>query len=587
VPGAAAVIGNARLAVPLVRLTPVRWVVIVLGSALVACEPVAAPSPSPSAVPSPIASPLPIAREETPRALLSVPYAPPSIEGLGATTGRVGGISPRGPASLAVDENDRIYVWDQARLRVVVFESGKYLRSVPLPYVERSATALLVDGDRFYLRAASPLSATIEYEIDATTGALLRVTTEGVLYPRLRGALLGAPPYSLGADAAGNAYVLASTTTERYERRGAGGILLAYATEPLPQKGIDAYIRADGALYELAADYGGVGSVYVYALLAPAAAARPQTPVRPSTTVPMAFGRPVPDRMTASLAGAGSLDLDAPTRMAVWMLASLAKERTDLAAAPQDPPFVARWNDGSRLEIVTSSGLLFADGKIYLGPPTAYEQLAAYVLASPSRLAALAARGATVRIADLSGVQRALTTGEVGELRDSLSRSFSVSEGELPGVLEPPFPLYEIVLGDAVVRLRGDDYGSVGEQLRTGAFAHDGTLDDLAHRWLPVPALSPNDIRSLFLADHVVLDQAERGGPQDITRWKASIVRTLSGLTPSTQPELAQLTPFTFTFEFAGLRTETVQVRAGEFTYRGRAVPLAGALNLSLFGGVP
>jgi hypothetical protein len=570
-----------------VRLSRVRWFGMVVAATLVACEPVAAPSPSPSPVPSPIASPPPIAREETPRVLLSVAYSPPSVERIGATTSRVGGISPRGPASLAVDENDRIYIWDQARLRVVVLESGKYVRSVPLPYVERSATALLVDGDRFYLRAASSFSATIEYEIDATTGALLRATTDGVLYPRLRGAVAGSPPYSLGTDAAGNAYVLTSTTDERYERHGTGGALLAYATEPLPQKGIDAYIRADGALYELAADYGGVGSVYVYGLLAPAAAARPQTPVRPATTAPVAFGRPVPDRITASLARAGSVDLDARSRTAVWTLASLAKERTDLAAAPQDPPFVARWDDGSRLEIVVSSGLLFADGKIYLGPATAYEQLAAYLLASPSRLAGLTEGGATVRVADLPGIQRVLTTGETGELRDSLSKGFSVSEGELPGVLELPFPLYEIVLGDLAIRLRGDDYGSVGEQLRTGAFVHDGRLDDLARRWLPVPALSAGDLRSLFLADHVVLDQAERGGPQDITRWKATIVRTLSGVMPSTQPEFAPVGPFTFRFEFAGVRTETVQVRAGEFTYRGRVIPLAGALNLSLLGGVP
>ena len=563
-----------------------RWLGIVLGAALVACEAVVAPSPSPSPLPSPTASPSPIvAREETPRALLSLGYAPPSVESVGATTTRVGGISARGPASLAVDENDRIYIWDQARLRVVVYESGRYVRAIPLPYVERSATALLVDGDRLYLRAASSFSATIEYEIDATTGALLRATTDGGLFPRLRGAPVGPPPYSLGADAAGNAYVLTSATPQSYERHGTGGALLAYSTEPLPLKGVDAYVRADGALYELAADFSGVGSVYVYALLAPAAA-RPQIPVRASTTAPIAFGRPVPDRLTATLAGAGSVDLDARSRMAVWMLASRAKERTDLAAAPQDPRFVARWNDGSRLEIVVSSGLLFADGKIYLGPATAYEQLAAYVLASPSRLAGLAVGGATVRIADLPGVQQVLTTGEIAQLRDSLSRGFSVSEGELPGVLESPFPLYEIVLGDVVVRLRGDDYGSVGEQLRTGAFAHDGNLDDLARRWLPVPTLSPDDIRSLFLADHVVLDQVERGGPQDITRWKASIVRTLLGVTPS-QPEFAQVRPFTFTFEFAGVRTETVQVRAGEFTYRGRVIPLVGALNLSLFGGVP
>ena len=118
-----------------------------LVASLVACESVVTPSPSPSVsptvVPAATASPSPSApREEMPRLLLTLPYAPPSVESLGATTARVGGISPRGPASLAVDANDRIYIWDQARLRVVVYESGKYMRAIALPFVEREATAL-------------------------------------------------------------------------------------------------------------------------------------------------------------------------------------------------------------------------------------------------------------------------------------------------------------------------------------------------------------------------------------------------------------------------------------------------------------
>ena len=100
---------------------------IVLAAALVACESGAAPSPTPIPIPTtsvtpPTASPAPIvAREETPRLLLSIPYTPPTFDSLGATATRIGGITPRGPGSLAVDENDRIYIWDRARLRVVVY----------------------------------------------------------------------------------------------------------------------------------------------------------------------------------------------------------------------------------------------------------------------------------------------------------------------------------------------------------------------------------------------------------------------------------------------------------------------------------
>src|SRR5439155_14782275 len=171
----------------------------------------------------------------------------------------------------------------------------------------------------------------------------------------------------------------------RYERVDLGRGVLAYALEPAPEKLIDAYARADGALFELASDYGGVGSVYVYALLAPSAAPAPSSTPVPATA-PVAFGRPVPDRLTTTLTGAGSIDLDVGSRTAVWWLASLVKERTDLAVAPEEPLLVARWNDGSRLEMVVSGGLLFTDGKIYLGPATVYEQLAAYSLAAPARL---------------------------------------------------------------------------------------------------------------------------------------------------------------------------------------------------------
>jgi hypothetical protein len=362
---------------------------------------------------------------------------------------------------------------------------------------------------------------------------------------------------------------------------------LAYAIEPAPQKLVDAYPRADGALFELAADYGGVGSVYVYGLLAPSATSRPPISSPAPLVLPIAFGRPVPDRLTATLPGAGSVDLDFRAGTAVWWLASLAKERTDLGAPGRDPLFVARWNDGSRLDVVVGDGgLLFGDGKIFLGPASAYEQIASYLLSSPSRLAGLAAGGATVRITDLPGVQRNLTIAEIAELRGSLSKGFGVSEGELPFMLEDPFPLYEIRLGSVLIRLRGDDYGTVGER-RTGAFVHDGTLDDLARRWLPPPALSVGDPHSLFLADKVTFEQPGYVDLQDISRWRASLVRALNGEPGDPNSPEPVEPPATLVFRFASGRMETVAVRPGSFTYRGKVIALPGVMFLVYYRGVP
>jgi hypothetical protein len=568
---------------------------IVLAVALFACESVVTPSPSPSpSPPSPTAALSPIvAREETPRLLLSIPYAPPAVDTLGATATRVGGVTPKGPSSLAVDENDRIYIWDRARLRVVVYADRKFDRAIALPYVEQEAGALLVEGSRIYLRAANPRGV-LEYEIDGATGALIGAvsSSNSTIYPRRRtGPQPAAARYTFGADAAGFDYLYTAVDQAanfRYERVELGRGALAYAREPAPQDLIDAYPRADGGLYELAADHLGVGSVYVYALLAPSAVARPPSPASAAPAAPVAFGRQVPDRLTATLSGAGSVDLDARSRTAVWWLASLAKERTDLEAPRYEPLFVARWNDGSSLDIVVGAGgLLLGDGKVYLGPASAFEQLASYELSAPSRLAGLASGGATVRIADLPGVQRSLTTGEIADLRGSLSRGFGVSEGELPFMLEDPFPLYEIQLGSVVVRLRGNDYGDVGNR-RTGAFVHDGRLGDLLRRWLPVPTLSVDDPRSLFLADKVTFEQRGLVDLQDISRWKASLVRALNAAPGAPgSPELDSEPPATLVFRFASGRAETVIVRPGSFTYRGRVIALRGVMYLVYYRGVP
>lgn len=575
-------------------------VVIAIALALAACSllpqassPSLAP-PTISSAPSVVlATPAPTARpspaEHVPRLLLTLPYAP-SLEALGATTGRVGGLSPVGATTFAVDEQERVYVWDRARLRVVVYQAGKFVRAISLPFAEPDARSLLVHGDRLYLRFVSGFSGSMEYEIDALTGGLLKAVRLGpTIYPRSRSidVRVGLPPSGQVTDAFGNSYVLdVSTPVQRYSRIHPSGAVLASAVEPLAQKAVDMYVRADGALYELASDWGGVGSAYVYALIPPIGAApAPAVPGPPAA--PLAFGgRSVPDQMVATVTRAGSVELDAAARGAVWWLASTGVENTNLSRTGREVArFEARWTDGSRLTI-SADGPGISDGtKSYLTPTYAWAQLAGYALASPSRIAALAASAsAIVRITDLAGTERVLTSTELSALRASLATAFSVSEGELPGDLERPFPVYEITVGETVVQLRRDRYAAVA---RSGAFAHDGALYELARRALPVPALSVDDPRSLFLAERVTIE--EDGLPSmtgDITRWKASLVRTLTGIENLSNP-YPDTKPLTLTFAFAGGRTERVRVIADAYTYRGAQYARPGILGIVGYRGVP
>jgi hypothetical protein len=127
----------------------------------------------------------------------------------------------------------------------------------------------------------------------------------------------------------------------------------------------------------------------------------------------------------------------------------------------------------------------------------------------------------------------------------------------------------------------------VGDRLRPGAFVHDGNLDDLARRWLPVPTLAVDDPHSLFLAENVTFEQAGYFDLQDITRWKASLVRALNAEPGDPgAPELVE-PPATLVFRFPNGRVETVIVRPGSFTYRGKVIVLHGVMYLVYYRGVP
>src|SRR5262249_52956908 len=105
----------------------------------------------------------------------------------GATTPGVGGTSSRGPMSLAVDRDGRIYLWDQARVRVLVYEGQRLAKVFPEPFIEQGANAMLAHAGRLYLRWAPNPQAYADYAIDASTGELLFVGLSHVgtsIYPR-------------------------------------------------------------------------------------------------------------------------------------------------------------------------------------------------------------------------------------------------------------------------------------------------------------------------------------------------------------------------------------------------------------------
>ncbi len=213
----------------------------------------------------------------------------------------------------------------------------------------------------------------------------------------------------------------------------------------------------------------------------------------------------MPDQLIATVEHGGSVELEAGMRVAFWWLASLGTVAINTTVTPHDARREARWSDGP-LMYMSADGPGLSDGvQSYSTSTRVWAQLVAYAAASPSRVAALvASSGATMRIADLPGTERTMTAVEISAVSRSLGDAFSVSEGELPGDLEQPFPIYEIVSGETVVQLRRDHYGSVS---RYGAFAHDGSLYDVVRRAVPVPSFSVDDPRSLFLADTVTIEE--------------------------------------------------------------------------------
>lgn len=177
----------------------------------------ATPTASPSALPSTAPTAQPSPKLELPLLLLDV-RAGPGASLPGTIPPSPGGSQWRGPETLFVDDAGRVWLFDQAKSRVIAYDNGAFVRAIPVPDAVRGAAGLLLHGGRIYLRSVDDRGAgQAEFELDGTTGRLLRSANvargEASIYPYERLVIGWIPETAkgvddvLGQDGFGNRYM--------------------------------------------------------------------------------------------------------------------------------------------------------------------------------------------------------------------------------------------------------------------------------------------------------------------------------------------------------------------------------------------
>ncbi len=521
----------------------------------------------------------------------------PGYEQPAATTPGVGGLSSRGPTSVAADDNGRIYLWDHARARILVCEGGKVTRVLPEPFVDWDSFALLAYAGRLYLRYGIDQTQT-EYVVDASTGDLVAAASGG-LYPRerppFRSVDTKGPQPPTAFDLLGNRYDRSFTSTgyevRRTDKNGATTALDPGANAPMEET-VDMYATGAGAVYELRHVYanGLVTRVRVVKVLGAAGAALAETPA--TLTGPVMFaGREAPVSIDVTSApGLPPARLEGTDARSLWSVFSLSRPATGYASpgapSPRAYRMTATWADGSTTPIVVDSTLVIAGTTLML-TTVQLEEALPLVLGQPRFLVdALRKYGGRIGMPDLAGTQRPLSAGEVSAYADALTSAFAVSFYERFRPLEDPFPIRQLTIpypgGTVVLQDVGDRYLRGASASRgAGAWVHDGRASTLLRQWLPTPSIAPDDPAILFTAQKVTLPD------QDISRWKASIVRELVAPPHGDKSSWDDQPPLVFTFTLPGGRSEVVRVDTSGFTFAGKTYAKKGLMGLFGYKGVP
>ncbi len=564
------------------------------------------------------ATPQAIVKREEPELLLDLPLGPESNQP-GSTSARIGGISPKGPRSMAVDRDGLIYLWDSARARVMAYDRGKLVRVVELPYAGPEAGWLQVYAGRLYLRTDRH-NHQEEIEAGEADGRLLRLAVlpyDGqTIYRRPReggtvggGTAVGEEAVggeagagktltrSLGSDALGYRYETVLDGSNGWEiRRVSDGRILAVSTEPKVNGDlVERFVAVDGRVYALAWIREGqrISRVQVFRLLKPAGGA-PAEPEPLAPDPPVVAGKPVPDSIRVSGPGWAPISLDrAADRQTLWRI--LEKARPNPKAPKPHPNSVhARltvgWSGGGTLEIELDHNTIHIGGDSYwVDSPAAMDLLSHRLSDAGAFLSAARNHGIVLRIPDLPGAARRLTPSEAGDLTRVLKGAFPVRAAEPERGLEAQFPVYELVVdtpgNPAILRLAGQRHIWTGLSGIGGALAHGGGLTELAGKWLPVPPAKPGEVAYLYRASGLTI-QGPEGQATDLTRWKDTVVRHLLGVLPAETSGAGFQSPLVFSFTVDG-RPEVVSVTDRGFTYSGKFRPRSGLLWLASLQGVP
>lgn len=200
----------------------------------------------------------------------------------GSDPSQPGTISPsccgsltRGPETLAVDDAGVVWLYDQAKSRVVGYEQGRFARGVDVPDVPRGASALLVANGRLFFKVIDDVGTVYaELEMDGMTGELMRRSDTRTGAPSLYPYERVPRPYMsstakgvdelLGRDAFGNRYERhyfmqwsAGQCFSVIRRITPSGQSVAEACFDVGSHARDYFVGRDGAVYQLEQLYSG------------------------------------------------------------------------------------------------------------------------------------------------------------------------------------------------------------------------------------------------------------------------------------------------------------------------------------------
>lgn len=504
----------------------------------------------------------------------------------GRTPSRVGGVSPRGPQSLAVAEGGDLWLLDQANSRLMRFTAGEYQDSLALPWLSEWSGSLLTLGDRFLLRSGS-----MEYLLDQQGRILARQhPSDGAsFYPTKRPdqEAWGKGAAALGQDGHGLVYVReAQNATVMLTRKDGDGRLWASAHEPQAGALVDWHVSPAGGLYTLTWVWGEgrIERALVHEVLPPLAPPPAQGPAL-AAAPPTALGLPVPTTVRITPPGWFEVTVTDPVALNnLWFMLSRSRLENEPPSAHAERPFrlsLTLPGGGTQaIELYHYSGVM--DGQRIAGDhPEAMQLLSALVYSPQAIRQALADAAVSVAIADLPGVVRALTAQEKQALAGALEGARPVNPASAPQPLEQPFPRYSLRLADvgwqASLELRGDRHLSIG---REGALLTSSKVAELIRGALPVPQPVEGDVALLYWAERLEVNG------QDLTRWQATVVRHLLGVAQRPEQPLTHAAPLTFTFYLDG-KPHEVQVDAKGFVYAGKRYERPGLTDLAGLQGVP